>query len=74
LYSEVQRQQDVLEGRLQRWASDHEELGRMVVALLMVAVIVLFVSLMGGYVDVRSKEQLGKWIDMKAGDSEAEWK
>jgi hypothetical protein len=47
LYSAVQRQQDILEWRLQRWASEHEELGRMIVALLMVVVIVLFVSLMG---------------------------
>jgi hypothetical protein len=44
----------------------------MIVALLMVVVIVLFVSLMGGYVDLRSKEHLGRWIRMKAGDTETE--
>jgi hypothetical protein len=57
----------MLEWRLQRWASEHEELGRMVVALLIVAIILFLVSIMEGYVDSRSTVRVGTWIGMRTG-------
>lgn len=56
-----------MEWRLQRWASEHEEQGRMIVALFIIAVIVFIVSLIEGYVDLGSTNRLGRWIGMRMG-------
>lgn len=66
-YSAAQRQRNILEWRLQRWASEHEELGRMMVALFILAVILFLVSIMGGYVDLESTERVGRWMGMRQG-------
>lgn len=64
-YSAAQRQREIFEWRLQRWASENEELGRMVLALCIIAIIVFIVSLMEGYVDVGSTERVERWIWMR---------
>ena len=66
-YSAAQRQRDFFEWRLRRWASEHEELGRMIVALIIIAIILFVVMFMEGYVDSRSTERAGRWMAMRVG-------
>lgn len=65
--SHVQTQRRVVEWRLERWVSEHEELGKMIAAILILAFIVFVISVMEGFIEVDFgvKERAGGWMGMR---------
>jgi hypothetical protein len=67
-HREAERQRRFVAWRAERWASEQEELLRMLFALLILAIILLIASAMGGYIDLGLQDCAMRWIGTRTRD------